>query len=53
LNIQADSDSSNEIMAIKDEHLVSVYLETIAEDCVKLSSSFSSINFKIDIPRKL
>lgn len=30
LNIQAESDSSNVIMAIKDKHLVSVYLETIA-----------------------
>jgi len=45
LNIQAES--------IKDKHLVSVYLETIAKDCVKSSSSFNSINFKIDISRKL
>jgi ribonuclease HI len=45
LNIQAESDSSNVIMAIKDKHLVSVYLETLVEDCVKLKSSFDFITF--------
>ncbi|PNX94161.1 hypothetical protein L195_g017331, partial [Trifolium pratense] len=41
----AGSDNSNMIAALTNKQQVSAYLDTIVEDCIKLTSSFNSISF--------
>jgi len=45
LHLCAELDSSNVISAIKDNQPTSPYIDTIIEDCIKLTTNFNRIGF--------